>query len=151
MISVEPGIFYSMQGTSYKYGGVKLAINNDYINIPVLLKAYVADGFNIFVGPQAGFLVGSKAKIKTGSSLLDNIAGIVSNSINLSKYENKFDFSLVIGLGYQLTNGFSVSANYNLGLIKLLDIPKINIGSTQLDLNPDAKNNVLQVNVGYRF
>jgi opacity protein-like surface antigen len=151
MISVEPGIFYSMQGTSFKVSSVKFALNNDYINVPILLKAYVADGFNIFVGPQVGYLTGSKIKIKTGSSLLDNIAGILGNSIDFGKYENDFDFAVVIGAGYQLTNGFSISANYNLGLNKLLDVPKVTLGGSQFDFNPDAKNNVLQINVGYRF
>jgi hypothetical protein len=151
MISVEPGVFYSMQGASFKYSGIKLTLNNDYITVPVLLKAYVAEGFNIFAGPQIGYLVNSKMKIKTGSSFLDDIIGIAGNSLDFKKYENTFDFSIVIGLGYQMSNGFSISANYNLGLNKLPDVPHVTVGSVQYDFNPDAKNNVLQINVGYRF
>ena len=151
MISIEPGIFYSMQGAAMNVLGMKMGLNSDYLNVPVLFKVYVADGLNIFAGPQAGYLVSSRVKIKTGSNLIDQILGIVSDNIDLSKYENKFDVSIVIGLGYQLVNGLSISANYNLGMTKVPKFDDISWGDKSFSFNPDAKNSVLQVNVGYRF
>lgn len=61
--AIEPGIFYSMQGAKGKDGGASLKIKNDYLNIPVLFKGYVYEGFNLFAGPQLGFKVSSKIKV----------------------------------------------------------------------------------------
>ncbi|MDR2146194.1 MAG: PorT family protein [Tannerella sp.] len=151
MISIEPGLFYSMQGSTIKVSSVKLGLNSDYLNVPILVKAYVADGLNIFAGPQVGYMMSSRLKVKTGISLIDDILGIVSDNIDLSKYENKLDVSIVVGLGYQLANGFSISASYNVGMTKVPDFGDLKWGDETFTFNPDAKNNVLQVNVGYRF
>jgi hypothetical protein len=149
MLSIEPGIFYSMQGTTIKVSSVKLSLNNDYINIPILVKAYVADGLNIFAGPQFGYLINSRLKLKTGNSFADILGDIFGSIIDMDKYEKNFDFSISVGLGYQLESGLSFSANYNIGLTNVPDA--ITLANTEYTFNPDAKNNVLQVNIGYRF
>ena len=59
--SVEPGIYYSMQGVKESEGGISGKIKNDYINIPIYAKAYLYNGFYAFAGPQFGFLARSKA------------------------------------------------------------------------------------------
>jgi len=152
LIGIEGGVFYSMQGTSFKITqGVELDLNNDYINVPIFLKVYVADGFNIFAGPQFGYLISSKMKANTGSNLIDQLVNVIGNSWDFSEYEKKFDFSAVIGIGYQFEMGLSISANYNIGLTKVTDVPTFNLGSFDFDLNPDARNNVIQVNLGYSF
>lgn len=48
--AIEPGIFYSMQGAKGKGESSGLKIKNDYLNIPVLFKGYVYEGFNLFAG-----------------------------------------------------------------------------------------------------
>jgi hypothetical protein len=149
MLSIEPGVFYSMQGTTVEAGSVKLNLNNDYINVPILIKAYVADGFNVFAGPQFGYLTDSRLKFKAGGLFADILGEMAGNVIEMDEYEKKFDFSVAVGLGYQLKGGLSFSANYNIGLIKVPDATLL--GNDDYAFNPDAKNNVLQVNIGYRF
>lgn len=151
MISIEPGFFYSMQGSTFKIKSVKLCLNSDYIAIPVLVKTYVAGGFNIFAGPQFSSLTSSKIKLKTGNTLIDVITGIISNNIDLTKYENKLDIAFVFGAGYQFANGLNISANYNIGLSNVTKFGDLKIGDESFSLNPDAKNMTLQVNLGYRF
>jgi len=159
MISLEPGVFYSMQGSTFKIKKETLntkndclfGLNNDYLSVPFLIKIYVADGLNVFAGPQLGYLMSSKIKVKTGYTLLDVVGNIIGENLNLTKYENELDMALVFGLGYQLANGFSISASYNLGVTNVTKIGDIKLNDKSFTINPDAKNSVLQVGIGLRF
>lgn len=144
VFAIEPGLFYSMQGTKIptlrdSESGYKLKakFKNDYLNIPVLAKIYVKDGWNVFLGPQLGFLVSSK---------LNGTAGDATVSIKTSDYYKKVDFSLVFGAGYQFDRGLLVSFHYNAGLCKTF---KDNSDIT--DSRDNSRNQVLQFNVGWRF
>lgn len=144
IFAVEPGLFYSMQGTkipalhdSESGYTLKTKFKNDYLNIPVLAKFYVKDGWNVFFGPQLGFLVSSKLK---------GTAGDATVSVKTGDYYKKFDFSLVLGFGYQFEQGLLVSFNYNAGLCKTFK------ESWDITDNGDnSRNQVLQFNVGWRF
>jgi len=135
--SIQPEVVYSTQGakvstTMIPTGTVVSKWNSDYINIPVLAKYYIVDGFSVEAGPQVGFLVKSESKMETG-----NIEG----SLDTKKFRNAVDFGIGAGLAYDLPVGMFVNARYNLGLS---DIMK--------DNNGDAiKNNVIQVGIGYKF
>lgn len=141
--AVEPGVFYSMQGFKNEVV-VSSTMKNDYINIPVLAKYYVFEGFNVFAGPQVGILVNSKA---SGSD-----SG-VSASVDMKKMYKTIDFSAVLGIGYQTALGLNFSANYNLGLTNVIGSGKVNIAGGEIDLDDfgESKNNVIQVSVGWRF
>ena len=77
--SVEPGIYYTQKG--YQLNGelgikgveflgvsARAMLQSDYIDIPVLLKANVGGGLQIFAGPQLSYL--SSAKLKTSAGHL---------------------------------------------------------------------------------
>ena len=151
MISIEPGVFYSMQGAALQTSSVKFGLNSDYLNVPVLFKVNVANGFNLFAGPQFGYLLSSRIKVKTGMNLIDDILNIVSNNIDLTKYQKDLDVAIVAGLGYQFAKGFNISASYHFGMTKVPDFGDFKWGDETLMFNPDAKNRVLQVVIGYRF
>lgn len=142
--AIEPGIYYSMQG--FKVSGTTAKLKNDYLNIPILLKGYVYEGFNLFAGPQLGFKVSSKVKASdSGTSVSTDV---------LSDWFRTFDFSLVVGAGYQTSMGLLFSLSYNVGLTNTLN--KDNIASTILgvsssDIDGKSRNGVLQFNVGWRF
>ena len=53
--SVQPELLYSAQGTKADEGDEELKI--DYINLPIIAKYYVAEGFSIEAGHQVGFLM----------------------------------------------------------------------------------------------
>lgn len=150
--AIEPGVFYSMQGTKGDVGSSTVKYKNDYLNIPILFKGYVYEGFNLFAGPQLGFKVSSKLKAsESGTSVSTDVA---------SDWFKTFDFSIVIGAGYQSPMGLIFSLSYNIGLTNVLD--KDNIASfinktpgvsgiSASDLDGKSRNGVLQFNVGWRF
>lgn len=124
IFAIESGAFYSMQGL--KEGDAKFKV--DYVNIPVLVKAYIKNGFHVFVGPQLGFNVSEKVVITDWEDLkTDEIMPL--------------DLSAVIGAGYQFKMGFLVSANYNIGVTNVAD----NYG------DEPSRHSVFQLNVGWRF
>ena len=114
--AIEPGIFYSMQGAKGKGESSGLKIKNDYLNIPVLFKGYVYEGFNLFAGPQLGFKVSSKLKYsKSGTSVS------ISEGSDLFK---SVDFAIIIGAGYQSSMGLLFSLSYNIGLANTINADK---------------------------
>lgn len=124
--AVQPELVYSSQGAKGSFEGVDVDYNFDYINLPVLAKFTVAEGFSIEAGPQVGFLMSAKLKAEGDSlDVKDDLKGI--------------DFAGAIGLAYQMETGLNFSARYNLGLANIADG------------EGDIKNNVIQISVGYMF
>lgn len=131
--ALQPEVLYSTQGAkgeeSDDDGNYTIKANFDYINIPVMAKYYVADGFNIQVGPQVGFLTNAKIVVD-------------KESMDIKEDTENIDFGVNFGLGYKLPLvNLSVDARYNLGLT---NIPKD---------APDEKfnNRVIQISVAYGF
>lgn len=142
--SVEPGVFYSMQGVKTDVGGYNLKVKNDYLNIPILLKGYVYEGFNLFAGPQLGFKVSSKVKVSD--------SGTSVSTSEMSDVFKKVGFDIVIGAGYQSPMGLLFSLSYNIGLANTLNADEVAAlpgGSSAKD--EKSRNGVLQFNVGWRF
>lgn len=144
--SFSPGIMYSQKGVSMKGElGVKgiefLGINagaelqNDYIDIPMLLKAKTG-GLEFFAGPQFSYLM--KSKLKTQAGLLG--VNLLNKSFDMSGEFNKWDASLTGGLGFTFNNGLSLSAAYDHGLSKLDNGKSVN-----------AYNRTFKVGVGFTF
>ena len=142
--AIEPGIFYSMQGAKGKGESSGLKIKNDYLNIPVLFKGYVYEGFNLFAGPQLGFKVSSKLKYsKSGTSVSTSEGSDLFKSV---------DFAIIIGAGYQSSMGLLFSLSYNIGLANTINADKFAAlpGSSGME-GEKSRNGVLQFNLGWRF
>lgn len=140
--AIEPGVYYSMQGT--KVDEANLKVKNDYLNIPVLLKGYVYEGFNLFAGPQLGFKVSSKAKISSSGTSVTTDA--------ISDAFKSVDFGIVVGAGYQSSVGLLFSLSYNIGLANVLDGDKLASMSGMSQVRDEkCRNGVLQFNLGWRF
>lgn len=138
--SLQPEVLYSAQGSEITRGTnnayVTSTIKNDYINIPIMAKYYIVEGFSIEAGPQVGFLM----KSETESTA--NVAGIsAGGKVDTKSNFNSTDFGVNFGLAYDLPQGFFINGRYNLGLT---DVVKDNKGDA-------VKNNVIQVGVGYKF
>jgi hypothetical protein len=117
--SVQPELLYSAQGASYDGGDLKL----DYLNVPVLAKFMVAEGFSIEVGPQVGFILSAK-----------------DDGEDVKDFLKSTDFSGAVGLAYEMATGLNFAARYTLGLGNIVD-----------ESGTDLKNNVFQVSIGYIF
>lgn len=134
--SIQPEVLYSGQGATMKglytlTQSYKAAFRFDYINVPVMAKYYIVDGFNVEAGPQVGFLLSSKQMVKTGDVK------------EVSEFDDKvknIDFAANLGIGYDLPMGLFFNARYSFGLTKVNDTDEVNI-----------KNRVLSLSVGYKF
>ncbi|MCD8194650.1 MAG: PorT family protein [Tannerellaceae bacterium] len=141
--AIESGFMYSMQGMKgeieieYEEYSTKrdVTANINYLNIPLLAKGYLAGGFHVFTGPQFGFLMNAKTKVKGWG---------IDASEDLSPEVNSFTMDLVMGLGYQFPVGLLLSANYNLGLLNVWE-------KSDLILEPKNRHSTFQINVGWRF
>jgi hypothetical protein len=123
-VGFQTELLYSQQGGEFDAGKFEL----DYVNVPLLLKFYLAENFNFQVGPQFGIVVNDDTK---------TVIGEVVNDIGT----NDFDISGVVGLGYELPLGFRVSGRYNFGLN---DVPS----GTEFK---EGNNSVWSFAVGYSF
>ena len=149
--AVETGVYYAMQGAYIKNniaGNYLTAfMKNDYLNIPVLAKAYVYEGFNVFAGPQFSFNVMDKITIEHGGKELGRI--------DTYDYVENFDLAIMMGVGYQFESGLFVNANYNFGLLPVFTEDDVvitgeNVTSTIVDAR-SARNRVFQICAGWRF
>jgi hypothetical protein len=131
-IGFQPEIIFSQQGSKFDYSGSPdLKSNFSYVNVPLIFKLYTIAGLNLQVGPQIGFL--TKAEWETPTGTED-----VKNQLKST------DFSLGLGVGWDLPFGLSVDARYNLGLSDNADTAS---GAPISDL----KNQVIQISAGFKL
>jgi len=144
-ITLQPEILYSTQGAKAENvtapvddilftGDIKF--NLSYINVPVMIKYYVADKFNLEAGPQIGFLTSAKTSTK-----LDGYSQSFDD--DAKKYFESVDFGLNFGAGYDFTKNVSAGVRYNLGLSNIL--------KTEPGDNSESQNSVFSLSVGYKF
>lgn len=135
--SIQPELLYSSQGAKYTSliipnGTLDHKLNNDYINIPIMAKYYIVEGFSVELGPQIGFLVKSEEKVE-GSNF--------SKTVDSKDFYKSTEFGIGVGLAYDLPMGLFVNGRYNLGLSDIRE----NTGGDAV------KNAVIQIGVGYKF
>jgi len=143
----EPGLEYSKKGYSLKgdfqipvlkYLGVnaRAQVQSHYIDMPLVIKANVYKGLQVYAGPQVSYLVRSTLNAKLG------VFGITlfNRGVGITSRFNKVDMGLTGGIGYEFDNGLNVQAGYDYGLSKL-----------DKNDNYEAYNRVIKVSVGYTF
>lgn len=128
-LTVEPGLFYSGKGYKTVPMGSTTEITEKlgYLDVPVLLRYTVYPSFNVFAGPQAGFLL---SRTRTTGSLKD------TNMEPVGGYE----IGGVLGLGYSLSSGVNVQLSYDFGLVPF------NYYSPP---SPKVNNTVVKFSLGY--
>ena len=149
MFSMAAGVNYSMQGSAWKddnvlLGGVKYKIKDTkvelgYINVPVVVNAYLFRGFAVKTGVQFGFLVSANMKASF-SAESDVVNQTVNYDMKIKDECKKFDVSIPVGVSYQFKVPIVIDARYNIGLT--------NVGK---DADESIKNQGFQLTVGYKF
>lgn len=142
--SFQPELMYSSQGAKVSdsepgYYNYESVYKVDYLNIPLMAKYYVAEGFSIEAGPQIGFLLSAKDEWKEW----DEDYGTDSGTEDFKDYMSSIDFGLNFGVGYKLESGLNFGARYNLGLS--------NVWEDDEGGSFSQKNGVFQISVGYFF
>ena len=145
-IGIQPEILFSKQGQQFKVNSQNYSSNFDYISIPVILKLYIAGGLNLQAGPQFGFLSSAKG------DLIDKATNAVTTGQDLKNFVKSSDVTLAVGAGWDLPFGLNITARYNIGLS---DVNKITGTANPAIVSSlgtsEAKNQVIQVSVGYRL
>ncbi|MBR5101523.1 MAG: PorT family protein [Muribaculaceae bacterium] len=137
--AIAPEVVFASQGGKYEDEilGVKTDVTDEfnYINVPVMLKCYVAPDFSIDLGPQVGFNVYGKrtSEAKAGGASAKTKVDVKDNLKTV-------DFGVGLGATYNLSENAFLQARYTLGLTKVWDVEHTN-----------AKNGNIQVAFGYRF
>jgi hypothetical protein len=124
-LTVEPGLFYSGKGmTTVNVNNNEFTESLSYVDIPVLVRYALNEDFNVFAGPQAGFLL---ARNYTEKSLK------LTDTAPVGGYE----IGGVFGVGYQFASGINLQASYDFGIAPFKYF--------QADVN----NTVFKLSVGY--
>ncbi len=127
--AVQPELIYSRQGARDKNDGTKMIFRANYLNIPVLFRCYVLDQLSVDLGPEFGFALNARYKVKANKNTVTDMD------------VNTLSFAFAMGVSYNWDN-LMFSARYNLGLSNAIDKKEVDGGN---------KNHVFQLSVGYRF
>lgn len=125
--SIQPELQYSQQGYELEGDAGTFTQKLNYINLPIMFKGYLTDGFFIEAGPQIGLAISHKEEFE--GTLFDSAAEFDPNN---------FDYGANFGAGIKTNSGVNIGARYHLGL-----------GDIYEENNP--RNRVLQFYVGFDF
>lgn len=146
VVSVEPALYYaqkgyemngelSIKGIDFLGANAKATLNNQYIDLPVVLKANV-NGFQVFAGPQVSYLV--KSDLRTTAGVLGY--NLLNKKMDATDQFNRWDAGITGGIGYQFKNGANITAAYDHGLAR-----------ADANQNMNAYNRSIKVGIGFSF
>lgn len=146
-ISVEPGLYYTergyelqgelgLKGIEFLGVNAKAQLQQQYIDIPLLLKADLGGGLQLFAGPQVSYLM--KSNLKTTAGLFG--VNLLNKTMDATDQFNRWDMAVTGGVGFQLKNGLNLSAAYDYGLSKV-----------DANKNVNGYNTAFKVGIGFRF
>lgn len=154
---IQPGITLQNKGTkvemSETLGGTTTSLTSKIdvmsIDVPVNAVLRIPTGqtgaFQISAGPYIGFNIDGKRKetVSDGTNSLTD-----KDDLSFGSGQNddvsSMDFGANFGLGYRLNNGFTIGANYGLGLSNL--VPKDNRTGDE-----KATSRIIGFSIGYSF
>lgn len=128
-LSAQIEFLYSQQGYEIKDNGGTFTQKLDYINMPLMFKAYPTNSFYLEVGPQIGLAISHKETYDAGFNLFDT-----SQEFD----PNNFDYGVNFGGGFKFDSNVSLGVRYHLGLGDVYDEGK-------------PQNRVWQFSIGFDF
>ncbi len=139
-ISLQSEILYSMQGAmvnnNYAIGDIEFEGDNtyynlNYLNIPVLAGYRLNYEFTVYAGPQFGYLLSAEKEVN----------GYTQDIMN--DY-HQFELSGVLGVNYDINNGFIGDIRFNYGFTNVLEK---HIDDEEMNV----VNGVFQLMIGYKI
>lgn len=108
---LRPELIYSQEGETNEFRRddrtIEETYSNDYIAIPVLLKAYFSENDTEFfglIGPEFGFMVSDK--VKTDGTQDPTYVDVEANT---------FNFAATLGLGFSYLRKFEIEGRISYG------------------------------------
>jgi long-subunit fatty acid transport protein len=138
--AIQPELLYSAQGAKAKISEEGVSIKGTqklaYLNIPVMAKYYVTEGFSLEAGPQLGFLLSAEQEATVSFE-----GESVTDSADNKEDFNSIDFGFNLGAGYDVTENINLGVRYSIGLSNIL--------KDSGDIKQNNSN--IAIAVGYKF
>ena len=114
-----------------------------YLQVPVMLNLYVADGLAFKAGVEMGYLLHSKAQSVMTDGIIDSDNNYVVKTTKRQSAKNtdiyrRFDLSIPMGASYEYMH-FVLDLRYHLGLANLSKVEK------------NMHSSVVTFTLGYQF
>ncbi|MBA0883503.1 porin family protein [Flavobacterium undicola] len=110
--SVQPELLFSQQGYEITDNTGRFIQKLNYINVPVMFKAYPSNNLFLEIGPQIGWAI-------THKEIYD---GYYSST---TEYDpDSIDWGMNFGAGIKTNSGINLGVRYHLGLGDLYDAQK---------------------------
>jgi len=141
ILSSRTELLFSRQGYDYKNSTNTGNVNLDYIQMGQLMSINITKYFSLMLGAQTSYLI--SAQVDSSNT---NGSGPENAMMNLF---NRIDYGYAVGVEIHPVAGLIIGARYNVSLAKVYkDLQSFQKPSFTSE---DAKNNVIQISVGWRF
>ena len=111
---LQPELLYSSKGFRtliISSRSVSERYNLHYLSVPIMLRYHLLDKLTVALGPEVSYLLGAATSLNTVS-----FSGTPSIQEQfLSSYKD-LDIALNVGVGYSLSDKWSLNLRYNMGL-----------------------------------
>jgi hypothetical protein len=144
---IEPGLIYSQKGMrmvgkvpmeqfDFMNAGVTVTNKAEYLDLPLLMKLYVGEGFHIFAGPQVSYLLSNSVQVQAGAFGFNAL----NREWDIKNGFREFDVAATGGIGYRFASGLNLSAGYDYGL-----------SPVDSNGNFETFNRVIKASIGFTF
>lgn len=140
IISSRTELIFSRQGYDYKTSTNTGNVNLDYIQMGQLISINITKYFSLLLGAQTAYLISSQVDSGNGGNSTEN---------KIMDLYNRMDYGYAVGAEVHPLMGLLLGARYNVSLAKVYkDLQSLQQPSFTSE---DAKNNVVQLYIGWRF
>jgi hypothetical protein len=140
IISSRTELIFSRQGYDYKSSTNTGNVNLDYIQMGQLMSINITKYISLMFGAQTAYLVSAQVDSSNGGSGTGNA---------IMDLYNRIDYGYALGAEVHPVMGLIIGARYNVSLAKVYkDIQSLQRPSFSSE---DAKNNVVQLYIGWRL
>ncbi len=140
IISSRSELIFSRQGYDYKTGTNTGEVDLDYIQVGQLASINITKYISLMFGAQTSYLVSATVDSSTGGSTTEN---------KILDLYNRIDYGYALGAEVHPFKGLLIGARYNVSLSKVYK--SLQTFQAPSFTSDDAKNNVIQISVGWRF
>ncbi|MEM9671580.1 MAG: porin family protein [Cyclobacteriaceae bacterium] len=147
--SIQPELLYNNKGyTAIDNGPLSLHYNLHYVSVPIMLQYRVLDRLIVELGPEIGYLLDATSNRSSRGIFM----GIPSFDEQLLSSYKDLDLALNMGIGYLLSDKWSLNLRYNMGLYDVTEDFYTSV--FELDepvlISSPVYNRSLQLSISYR-
>lgn len=145
LISRRMELIYSKQGYDFATNTNTGTVDLDYILLPMLMGINIGKFALVQVGTQTAFLLNAKADTTSSQSGMD------SYSSSIMQFQRRVKMGAAAGLEIYPYKGILIGARYNITFGETYKEPSPQMPAPSFLPKINAKNNVVQFFIGYRF